>query len=44
MSGLKKILILDDDEGISKLTKKFLQLENYSTITCRNGYDALNII
>ncbi|MBY9012316.1 MAG: response regulator [Candidatus Lokiarchaeota archaeon] len=40
----KKILIVDDEEDITILTEKFLQLENYDTITCSNGYDALDII
>lgn len=44
MSAGKKILIVDDEEDITILTEKFLQLENYDTITCSNGYDALNII
>lgn len=44
MSAAKKILIVDDEEDITILTEKFLQLENYDTITCSNGYDALNII
>jgi len=44
MSPAKKILIVDDEEDITNLTEKFLQLENYDTLTCSNGYDALNII
>lgn len=44
MSALKKILIVDDEEDITNLTEKFLQLEKYETITCNNGYDALNIV
>jgi len=44
MSATKKILIVDDEEDITHLTEKFLQLEKYETITCSNGYDALNII
>jgi DNA-binding response OmpR family regulator len=44
MSAAKKILIVDDEEDITILTEKFLQLENYDTLTCSNGYDALNII
>jgi DNA-binding response OmpR family regulator len=44
MSTLKKILIVDDEEDITHLTEKFLQLEKYETITCSNGYDALNIV
>ena len=44
MSAKKKILIVDDEEDITNLTEKFLQLEKYETITCNNGYDALNIV
>jgi len=44
MSVVKKILIIDDEEDITNLTEKFLQLEKYETITCNNGYDALNIV
>jgi len=44
MSAAKKILIVDDEEDITILTEKFLQLENYDTLTCSNGYDALSII
>ncbi len=44
MSVAKKILIVDDEEDITILTEKFLQLEKYDTITCSNGYDALSII
>ena len=44
MSAVKKILIVDDEEDITILTEKFLQLEKYETITCSNGYDALDIV
>ncbi len=44
MSVVKKILIVDDEEDITNLTEKFLQLEKYETITCNNGYDALDIV
>ena len=44
MSTVKKILIVDDEEDITHLTEKFLQLEKYETISCSNGYDALNIV
>lgn len=44
MSAAKKILIVDDEEDITILTEKFLQLENYDTLTCSNGYDALKMI
>jgi len=44
MSAVKKILIVDDEEDITHLTEKFLQLEKYETITCSNGYDALDIV
>ena len=44
MSPAKKILIVDDEEDITILTEKFLKLENYDTLTCSNGYDALDIL
>ena len=44
MSAVKKILIVDDEEDITHLTEKFLQLEKYETISCSNGYDALEIV
>ena len=44
MSAAKKILIVDDEEDITNLTEKFLQLEKYETISCSNGIEALNII
>ena len=44
MSAVKKILIVDDEEDITHLTEKFLQLEKYETLTCSNGHDALNIV
>lgn len=44
MSAAKKILIVDDEEDITILTEKFLRLENFDTLTCSNGYDALRMI
>ena len=44
MSAVKKILIVDDEEDITNLTEKFLQLGKYETLTCSNGHDALNIV
>lgn len=44
MSVPKKCLIIDDEVGITSLTKKFPQLECYETLTCSNGDDALTII
>lgn len=44
MSVARKILIVDDEEDIVKLTEKFLQLENYETLTCSNGSEALQIV
>jgi len=44
MLAAKKILIVDDEEDITNLTEKFLQLEKYDTITCNNGQDAINIV
>ena len=39
-----KILIVDDEPDIVNLTESFLQLENYDTLTCNNGEEALKII
>jgi len=39
-----KILIVDDEPDIVNLTESFLQLENYETLTCNNGEDALKVI
>jgi len=44
MPVLKKVLVVDEEEDISILTEKYLQLEKYDTITCSNGYDALSIL
>ena len=40
----KKILIVDDEPDIVNLTESFLHLENYETLTCNNGEEALKII
>jgi DNA-binding response OmpR family regulator len=39
-----KILIVDDEPDIVNLTQSFLQLENYNTLTCGDGEEALKII
>ena len=44
MQGKKNILIVDDEPDIVHLVEEFLKLENYNTITCQNGRDALDII
>ncbi len=44
MSLARKILIVDDEEDIVNLTEKFLQLENYETLTCSSGSEALQIV
>ena len=44
MSVPKKCLIIDDEVGITFLTKKFPEIERYQTLTCSNGDDALTII
>jgi DNA-binding response OmpR family regulator len=40
----KVILVVDDEPDILNLTKKFLDLGNYTTITCSNGKEAMKII
>ena len=44
MPVARKILIVDDEEDIVNLTEKFLQLENYETLTCSSGSEALEIV
>jgi len=44
MQRKKNILIVDDEPDIVHLVEEFLKLENYNTITCQNGRDALDII
>ena len=44
MPVMKKVLLVAENEDISFLSEKFLQLEKYDSITCNNGYDALSII
>jgi DNA-binding response OmpR family regulator len=39
-----KILIVDDESDITNLTAQFLHLQNYETISCHSGDEALNII
>jgi len=44
MEKKKKILIVDDESDIVNLTDKFLKLEDFETITCESGREALNIV
>ena len=44
MSEKKTILIVDDEPDIVNLTDKFLKTQNYETIKCSNGKEALKII
>lgn len=39
-----KILIVDDEPDIVNLASKFLSLENFETLPCSNGKEALEII
>ncbi|MBM3706036.1 MAG: response regulator transcription factor [Actinobacteria bacterium] len=41
---MENILVIDDDEEIRKLIKDFLQKENYSVDTAKNGTAALEMI
>ena len=38
------ILICDDEPDIVSLVQKFLQLDNYNTLTCSNGKEALKVL
>ena len=40
----KAILIVDDEPDIVNLTEKFLNLDEFKTITCVNGKEALKIV
>lgn len=40
----KTILVVDDEPDILRLTRKFLDLGNYNTITSNNGKEAMKII
>jgi len=44
MTDRNSILICDDEPDIVNLVQKFLQLDNYKTLTCSNGKEALKII
>ena len=44
MEKKKKILIVDDESDIVNLTDKFLKLEDFETITCESGREALDIV
>ena len=44
MTNKNSILICDDEPDIVSLVQKFLQLDNYKTLTCSNGKEALKII
>jgi len=39
-----KILVVDDEPDIVNLVSKFLNLENFETIPCSNGKEAIDII
>lgn len=39
-----KILVVDDDHEILKLTKKFLQIHNYEVECCDNALDAIQLL
>ena len=45
LSKLKKILLIDDDDGHRRLLKKiFLERGEYEVIEAKDGLDALNIL
>ena len=41
MSDKNTILICDDEPDIVNLTERFLQLDNFKTLTCSNGKECL---
>jgi len=44
MSEKNTILICDDEPDIVNLTKRFVQLDSFKTITCSNGKECLKSI
>ncbi|MFO7795222.1 MAG: response regulator [Promethearchaeati archaeon] len=44
MPDKETILVVDDEPDILNLTKKFLELGDFNTITCSNGKEAMKII
>ena len=44
MSDKNTILIVDDEPDIVNLTAKFLKLEDFKTISCNNGKEAMKVI
>lgn len=44
MPEKETILVVDDEPDILNLTKKFLELGDFNTITCSNGKEAMKII
>jgi len=44
MPEKETILVVDDEPDILNLTKKFLELGEFNTITCSNGKEAMKII
>ncbi len=44
MLNKNTILICDDEPDIVSLVKKFLELDNFSTLTCANGKEALKLL
>ncbi len=44
MAEKRTILIVDDEPDIVNLTEKFLNLGEFTTITCSNGKEAMKVI
>ncbi len=44
MTDKNSILICDDEPDIVSLVQKFLQLDNFNTLTCSNGKEALKAL
>jgi len=44
MADKETILVVDDEPDILNLTKKFLELGDFNTITCSNGKEAMKIV
>jgi PAS domain S-box-containing protein len=43
MRGSETILVVEDDDGVRKLTREFLKINGYSVLEARNGAEAIQI-
>ena len=43
MRGSETILVVEDDDGVRKLTREFLKINGYTVLEARNGAEAIQI-